>query len=112
MQITDAIRTADTEHVVYFLLTAYIETLHYYDPLRSALPEDVKRLPMSGLSDVAERLRALRAATERYAHSQVRLLIEEVVEVFRAALQRIRALQNVQQFLTKTRFSAPAAARS
>ncbi|MGZ5094423.1 MAG: hypothetical protein ACXWCY_20470 [Burkholderiales bacterium] len=99
MKITEAIKTADTEHVVYFLLTAYVETLDYYDPLRSCLPEHVKRLPMTGMSDVSERLRALRTAIGKYAQSQARLLIEEVVEVFGAALQRLRALQNVHQFV-------------
>jgi hypothetical protein len=99
LKITDAITTADTEHVVYFLLTAYVETLHYYDPLRSSLPEHVKRLPMAGISDVADRLRALRGSIERYAQSQARLLIEEVLEVFSAALQRLKALQKAHQFV-------------
>jgi hypothetical protein len=99
LKITDAITTADTEHVVYFLLTAYVETLHYYDPLRSSLPEHVKRLPMAGISDVAERLRALRTSIEQYAQSQARLLIEEALEVFSAALQRLKALQNSHQFV-------------
>jgi hypothetical protein len=100
LKITEAINIADTEHVVYFLLTAYVETLHYYDPLRSSLPEHVKRLPMAGISDVSERLRALRTAIEQYAKSQARLLIEEVVEVFSTALQRLSALQNTHQFVS------------
>lgn len=99
MKITEAIKTADTEHVVYFLVTAYVETLHYYDPLRSSLPEDVKRLPMAGISDVSDRLRAVRGAIEQYAQSQARLLIEEVVEVFSTALQRLSAMQKTRQFV-------------
>jgi hypothetical protein len=99
LKITDAITTADTEHVVYFLLTAYVETLDYYDPLRSSLPEHVKRLPMAGVRDVAERLRALSGSIEQYAQSQARLLIEEVLEVFSAALQRLKALQKAHQFI-------------
>jgi hypothetical protein len=99
LKITDAITTADTEHVVYFLLTAYVETLHYYDPLRSFLPEHVKRLPMADISDVSERLHALRTAIEQYAQSQARLLIEEALEVFSAALQRLSALQKAHQFV-------------
>ena len=89
MKITEAIRIADTEHVVYFLLTAYVETLDYYDPLRSSLPEHVKRLPVTGISDVSERLRALHTAIEQYAQSKVRPLIQEAVDVFSAALQRL-----------------------
>ena len=98
MKITEAIKTADTEHVVYFLLTAYVETLDYYDPLRSSLPEQVKRLPMTGIPDISDRLRAVRGAIEQYAKSHARLLIEEVVEVFGAALQRLSALQEAHQF--------------
>jgi hypothetical protein len=99
LQITDALTTADTEHVIYFLLTAYVETLDYYEPLRSALSAEVTRLPLAGLSDIAGRLSTLQTARERSAPSRVRFLIEEAVEVFDAALQRIRALQNAQQSL-------------
>jgi hypothetical protein len=99
LKITEAIKTADTEHVVYFLLTAYVETLQYYDPLRSCLPEHVKRLPMAGMSDVSERLRAVRSASEQNAQSEARTLIEEVFEVFSAAFQRLSALQQSHQFL-------------
>jgi hypothetical protein len=54
---------------------------------------------MAGISDVAERLRALRGSIEQYAQSQARLLIEEVLEVFSAALQRLKALQKAHQFV-------------
>jgi hypothetical protein len=54
---------------------------------------------MTGISDVAERLRALRGSIEQYAQSQARLLIEEVLEVFSAALQRLKALQKAHQFV-------------
>ena len=101
MNITDAITKADTEHVVYFLLTAYVETLHYYDPLRSSLPEHVKRLPMAGISDVSKRLRALRNYIKHYAHSQARVLIDEVLEVFSAAVTRLKTLQKTHQFLRR-----------
>lgn len=93
MKIIEAIGTADNEHVVYFLLSAYIETLDYYDPLRSSLPEDVKRLPVAGMSDVVGRLRALRSTIEQYAQSHVRPLIAEVLEVFSASLQRLSVMQ-------------------
>jgi hypothetical protein len=98
LKITEAIETADTEHIVYFLLTAYVETLDYYDPLRSSLPEEVKRLPMSGISDISDRLRAARDAIEQYAKSHAKLLIEEVIEVFGAALRRLSALEKARQF--------------
>ena len=98
MKITEAIQTADTEHVVYFLLTAYVETLGYYDPLRSSVPRDVKRLPVTGMADVSERLGALRLTIEHYARSKTRLLIEEAVEIFSVALQRLTVLQKAPRF--------------
>jgi hypothetical protein len=54
---------------------------------------------MAGMSDVSERLRAVRSALEQYAEPQARLLMEEVVEVFSATLQRLSALQKTQQFV-------------
>jgi hypothetical protein len=102
LKITEAIRTATTEHVVYFLLTAYVETLDYYDPPRSFVPEHVRRLPVTEFSDVSNRLRALRTAIEQYTRSKIRPLIKEAVEVFTAALQRLRVLQNVHQFVRRS----------
>ena len=96
MVLTEAIRTAKTEHVVYFLLAAYVETLDYFDPLRSSLPESVKKLPIDGKADVVERLRALRAVAYEHAHGETRsrLLLDEAADVFTSASQRLRALQN------------------
>ena len=92
--LNDAIKLATTEHAVYFLLTAYVETLDYYDPPRSSIPARAKRLPMAGKADVLERLHVLRNA--RKAHTQsgsiARAVIEEAVDVFSAALQRLTAL--------------------
>ena len=95
MTIVNAIRLAHTEHVVYFLLTAYVETLDHHDSVRSSLPAPVKRLPMAGKIDVVERLRALRDAAVAHAQSacNVRVVIQEAVEVFSAAVQRLRTLQ-------------------
>ena len=42
--LSDAIKLAQTEHVVYFLLAAYVETLDFYD----SIPARAKRLPMAG----------------------------------------------------------------
>ncbi len=49
--ITDALKQAQTEHVVYFLLTAYVETLAYSGS-RYGIPDNVKRLPIDGKTDV------------------------------------------------------------
>ena len=89
MKIIEAIRTADTEHVVCFLLTAYIETLHYYDPLRSCIPETVKRMPLAGIPDVAGRVPVLRNALEQHRNSRERPVMSEALEVFSAAFERL-----------------------
>jgi hypothetical protein len=93
--LNDAIRLATTEHVIYFLLTAYVETLDYYDPPRSSIPARAKRLPMAGKADVLERLHALLDARKAQTRSGSieRVVIEEAVDVFSAALQQLTALQ-------------------
>jgi len=59
MMIVDAISSAPSAHAVYFLVTAYIESLHHY---RSSLgiPQEIISLPVSGVGDLESRLTALR----------------------------------------------------
>ena len=94
MTIIDAIRTARTKHVVYFLLAAYVETLGYYDPLRSSVPPCVHRLPIAGTIDVAERLHLLREVLGANClnSSEVQALLQETVDVFDTATLRLRSL--------------------
>ena len=89
--LSDAIKLAETEHAVYFLLTAYVETLDYYDPPRSSIPARAKRLPIAGKADVVERLHVLRN-TYTPSGSIAGAVIEEAVDVFSAASQRLTAL--------------------
>ena len=51
MKIADVIRSANSEHEIYFLLTAYIRTMPFYDKL-SRMPEPITRLPLNGIPDV------------------------------------------------------------
>jgi hypothetical protein len=97
--ITDAIRQAQTDHVVYFLLTAYVESLGWFDPPKSAFPADVTRLPVAGLSDVVQRLNALRDALQAYVlePSRIRSVAEEAIDIFSAASQRLKSLGNAVQ---------------
>jgi hypothetical protein len=92
--ITDALKQAQTNHVVYFLLTAYVESLGWYDPPRSWLPGDVMRLPVKGITDVIKRLDALRRVLRARMHeaSRVREVLEEAVEIFSTASQRLTSL--------------------
>ena len=98
MTITDALKQARTHHVVYFLLTAYVESLGWYDPPRSSLPARVMRLPVRSVADVVKRLNALRRVLRRRAHeaSSVGRVIEEAVEIFSTASQRLMSLRTVE----------------
>lgn len=91
--ITDAIRLARSEHVVYFLLTTYVETCAHHDN-DGTLPEAVKRLPIAGESDLAERIRALSLASAMGApHAgSASALSSEALDVLAAATQRLTAL--------------------
>jgi hypothetical protein len=89
--ITDAIKLAPSEHVVYFLLTAYVETLGYVDLY--GIPEDVKRLPISGKPDVSERLDIMRDVLDGpQSTTTVKAVIEEAVDVFGAASEQLERL--------------------
>ena len=99
MMIIEAIETAKTNHVVYFLLAAYVETLGFYDSSRSGLPARVKNLPVRGRADVRERLRALRGlvANSTDCPRDVRRVVDEAVVVFATAASRLSALERPQQ---------------
>jgi hypothetical protein len=91
LMLTDAIKLAPSEHVVYFLLTAYVETLGYIDLY--GIPEDVKRLPISGKPDVSERLDIMRDVLHRPQSTMtVKAVIEEAVDVFGAASEQLERL--------------------
>jgi hypothetical protein len=91
MMIIDAIKNAETEHVVFFLLTAYLEAVDYLDS-RFGLPAPVKRLPVSHRNDVRNRARVLHRALNAAGAAEGRALIEEAAGVFNAAWQRLAIL--------------------
>jgi hypothetical protein len=109
VKITQAIRNAENEHVVYFLLTAYVETLGYYDPLRSSLPEHVKALPICGLPDVAQRLSTVQRLLERRTEHDKAGVLEEAADVLAASAQRLRALQDTADSIRRRRLHVSAA---
>ena len=76
MIIVDAIRRARTEYVVYFLLSAWLETLAHTGRAR-ALPAEAAQLPVRGSVDVRRRLRLIReklASDTDIAPQRVRVL--------------------------------------
>ena len=58
MMILDAINSASNEHAVYFLVTAYLESLQHF-PRGLGLPKSVMKLPIGGLDDLEQRLASL-----------------------------------------------------
>jgi hypothetical protein len=93
--IRDAIQELNTEHEIFFLLTAYIEALGFCDKL-SLLPWQMRALPLAGSDDVEARIDGLRLqlrdmATD--ADRRARLVMEETIDVFSAALRRLVFLQ-------------------
>ena len=93
MLIRDAIHRVNTEHEVFFLLTAYVEAVGYCDKL-NLLPWQLRDLPLAGADDVKARIYGLRLrdVTSDADHGDC-LIIEEAMTIFRTALRRLAFLQ-------------------
>ena len=91
MDITDVIRDADSEYVVYFLLVAYIEALQFCN----RLPARLTRLPVTGIHDVGARCHGLVTeldSASRKLDDQACVVIKEALHVFATALHRLALL--------------------
>jgi hypothetical protein len=88
MMIVDAIRSAPSEHAVYFLVTAYMESLRHFEE-SSGVPEPITRLPIAGRHDLHERLTLLRSSITTPLESIVP--VPEVGAVLDSALERLTA---------------------
>jgi hypothetical protein len=94
MVIAEAIREAETEYVVYFLLEAYLNAESRRLALKT-LPARIGELPVSGKQDVKSRyamLQAESAAAIRRGDEKARAASKEALMVFAAALTRLQAL--------------------
>ena len=91
--IADAMRAAQTEYVVYFLLTAYLEA-RVHDRILHG-PDAMTRLPVRSEAEVDERLLILQhVLLERTTPHASRLPgLREAAEVFSAAKERLVALR-------------------
>jgi hypothetical protein len=88
MMIVDAISCAPSSHAVYFLVTAYLESLHQYH--RSlGIPAEVIALPLAGVVDLEARLTALRHNINVPLEAVVPA--SEVSAVLGSAVQRLEA---------------------
>ena len=95
MIVDRAIRDAESESAIYFLLTAYIETTQF----GGRLPEYLTKLPITGLIDVEARSRQLmmelgKASQQRHDKSCV--VLEEALHIFDDAVCRLKVLEHAQ----------------
>jgi hypothetical protein len=93
MMIHDAIRKATSEHTVYFLLTAYLDTLQF----SRKLPEHLTVLPIADLQDLDSRFERLVAEFEselRLPDSHKFFVLVEAVGIFDLAAVRVCQLLN------------------
>jgi hypothetical protein len=91
MDITDVIRDADSEYVVFFLLTSYIEALQF----GNRLPARLTSLPVTGIRDLGRRYQDLVVeldAASRKLDNKARVLITEALQIFDTALHRLALL--------------------
>jgi len=93
--ITDVIAEAGSEHEIYFLLTAYLESVRFGDKF-GLLPEHITKLPLSGLPDVRRRLDELRTERDQAvvrSNERTRRFIMEALDVVGAARDRLTWLE-------------------
>ncbi len=96
--ICDAMLSADSEYVIYFLLSAYLETTQF----GGKLPECLTKLPLAGLSDVERRFQLTIALTMKstlpagHSNNRAGKVIEEALQTFEAALNRLNALKRTR----------------
>ncbi len=93
MKVCKAMREAKSEHVVFFLTTAYIEALQHAK-CAAALPVHLTTLPIGGVQDLKRRRDVLQALIAMYYPEQhgAGSEMEEAHAVFDTALQRLRVL--------------------
>ena len=88
MMLQDAIRNANSEHSVYQLLTAYLDTLQF----SRKLPEYLTVLPIADLQDLDSRFENLVAEFEsemRVPDSHKFFVLMEAVAIFNLAAVRV-----------------------
>ena len=93
MMILDAIRSAPTRHAVYFLVTAYIESLRHFERSCGA-PAEVLELPVRGREDLAERTLVLHRSPAIALEAIVAM--SELAAVLAVALDRLGTLEDAE----------------
>jgi len=111
MIIDYAIRNAESESAIYFLLTAYIETTQF----GGRLPEYLTNLPITRLEDVETRCQRFMVEldkTSKQLRNESRLVLEEALHIFDAALCRLKVLEREKRPLLSSHLSGDNARNS
>jgi hypothetical protein len=106
MMINDAIANANSDHTIYFLLTAYLDTLQF----SRKLPEHLTVSPITGLQDMESRLEQLIAEYEteiRLPDSSKFFVLVEAVHIFDIAAIRLCQLMDEQVNQNSARSRSP-----
>jgi hypothetical protein len=111
----DQIRSANTEHEIYFLLTSYLESLPFTRDLQWSIPDYVARLPLCGKSDIHNRfdqlMLELDLASKRLDDDSCSV-IRQGVYIFGCALNRLDTLNSQLRAWQHSMPSAGAGARA
>ncbi len=96
MQMIDVMRRLNSEHEIRFLLTAYVETLQFYDSAKR-LPPGVATLPLKDAEDIEARFTELLGAelcglARSHCDTQG-AIAREATEIFGAAYTRLQVLR-------------------
>ncbi len=97
MNIIQVIRQANQQGPIYFLLTAYVESV-WHTPAPRGIPGWVLELPIRGRTDIQARFVALTQLPEPpngIPEDDDREKISEALAVLSTASQRLAALENV-----------------
>ena len=98
MMICDVICSAESEYVIYFLLTAYLETTHF----GAMLPERLTKLPLAGSTDVEARFQSMMACRAKFkqpsalSDDKARGAMQEAEQIFETALVRLNFLKRTR----------------
>lgn len=108
MKVTDVIRKAENDHVIYFLLNSYIGVARDCDKLKS-LPAQIAKLPLANKADLRFRFEILMCeldtASKRLDDEKC-IIIKEALTILGTALYRLQSLGSQQS--PRSNFSNPA----
>lgn len=94
MMIADVIRKAESEEVVYLLLTSYIDAARSCDKLKK-LPRQIATLPVHSKADVRSRFESLMLeldAASKRLDDDACVVVKEALLIFATAAYRLQML--------------------